>query len=57
MVRLTEIEQAAIAFRRKTNCKLPDSIIAATAILMEAILLTHDTDLLNCVYDGLKTSM
>jgi predicted nucleic acid-binding protein len=52
----SDIEQATIAFRRATNCKLPDSIIAATAILLDAGLLTHDKKLLACEYEGLRTN-
>jgi predicted nucleic acid-binding protein len=40
---LPEIKQQGIIFRRITRCKTPDSIIAATAIILEATLITHDT--------------
>jgi predicted nucleic acid-binding protein len=40
------IKNETIAIRRATKIKLPDCIIAATSIVLEAILLTHDTDLL-----------
>ena len=40
------IKQQAIALRRATRIKLPDAIIAATAIALNAVLLTHDDQLL-----------
>jgi predicted nucleic acid-binding protein len=47
------IKKEAIALRRSTKIKLPDCIIAATAIVLDAILLTHDVDdLLPLVYPG-----
>jgi predicted nucleic acid-binding protein len=52
---LTEaIKQKTITFRRATNRKLPDSIIAATAIVLGATLLTQDNDLLKAKFPGLK---
>jgi len=36
------IEQQAIQLRRKGNCKLPDAIIAATALVHQLRLLTLD---------------
>ncbi|GHV20945.1 hypothetical protein FACS189494_05600 [Spirochaetia bacterium] len=48
------IEQQTIIFRKATNCKLPDSIIAATAILIEATLLTSDTRFGKVKFGGLK---
>ncbi len=41
-----EIEEQAIVLRRSTKLKLPDSIVAATAIVLDAVLLTDDDDLL-----------
>jgi len=43
------IEAEAIAFRRRTLLKLPDSIIAATAKVHELALLTLDERLLRAV--------
>jgi predicted nucleic acid-binding protein len=40
---LPEIKQQGILFRRVTRCKTPDSIIAATSIVLGATLITHDT--------------
>jgi predicted nucleic acid-binding protein len=37
------IKKETIAIRRATKIKLPDCIIAATSIALEATLLTHDT--------------
>ena len=49
------IERLAIMFRRKTGRKLPDSIIAATAITLGAILVTNDKHLLELPFPGLAT--
>ena len=40
-----EIKQKTILFRRRARCKTPDSIIAATAILIDALLITPDVKL------------
>lgn len=45
----------AIAFRRATRRKIPDSIIAATAIRLEAVLITNDQALLKSVFSGFGT--
>jgi predicted nucleic acid-binding protein len=50
-----EIKQKAIDFRRKTNKKLPDSIIAATSIVSNATLITHDKELLKLSFPGFRT--
>ncbi len=44
----------AIAFRKSTRRKLPDSIIAATAIHLGAPLVTSDRELLASTFDGLS---
>ena len=49
------IEQKAIDVRSTTSLKLPDSIIVATAIVLDAILLTDDTELLALSLPGLRT--
>ena len=41
------IESTVITLRRSKKLKLPDSIIAATAIILNATLLTHDDQLLH----------
>jgi len=40
-----EIKKMAIAIKQKHSVKLPDSIIAATALYLEIPLLTADKDL------------
>ena len=50
-----EIEKKAIEIRRSTKLKLPDSIVAATSIILDAILITDDAHLLNLSWPGLKT--
>ena len=48
------IEQTAIEIRRSTSIKLPDSIVAATSIVLDALLLTDDKHLLNLSWPGYK---
>ena len=50
-----KIEKKAIELRRFTNLKLPDSIVAATSIILDAILITDDEYLLNLSLPGLQT--
>ena len=50
-----EIEEKAIEIRRSTALKLPDSIIVATSIILNAILLSDDHHLLNLSWPGLQT--
>jgi predicted nucleic acid-binding protein len=50
-----KIEHEAVMFRRKTHKKLPDSIIAATAIILGASLITRDDHLLGKHWPGLHT--
>ena len=49
------IEQKAIELCRSTKLKLPDSIVAATSIVLDAVLLTDDEHLLSLSLPGLKT--
>jgi predicted nucleic acid-binding protein len=49
------IEQKAIEIRRATHIKLPDSIIVATSIILNAVLLTDDHHLLNLSLPSLRT--
>jgi predicted nucleic acid-binding protein len=49
------VEQKAIEIRRATSTKLPDSIIAATAVVLDAILLTDDAMLLKLSWPGLRS--
>lgn len=39
------VETAAISIRRETGLKLPDALIAATALVSEAALVTADAEL------------
>ena len=48
------IEKKAIKIRRATSVKLPDSILAATSIVLNAILLTDDHQLLNLSWPGFR---
>jgi predicted nucleic acid-binding protein len=49
-----EVEKKAVELRRSTKLKLPDSIIAATSIVLDAILLTDDDHLLSLSLPGLR---
>ena len=40
-----EIKETAIVLRRKYRYKIPDAVIAGTAIVLEAELLTNDGEL------------
>jgi len=48
------IEKKAIEIRRATSLKLPDSIVVATSIISNALLLTDDHHLLNLSWPGLR---
>jgi predicted nucleic acid-binding protein len=49
-----EIEDTAIGIRReRTAIKLPDAIIAATALVIGAMLISSDSHLLNLNWPGL----
>jgi predicted nucleic acid-binding protein len=48
------IEKEAIAIRRKKLLKLPDAIIAATAIILDAEVVSTDNDFLKCTYPSLR---
>jgi predicted nucleic acid-binding protein len=49
------IEKKAIEIRRAASVKLPDSIVAATSIILNAVLLTDDKHLLDLSWPGLQT--
>ena len=49
-----EIERTAIALRRQTRRKLPDAVIAATAVRLGATLATVDEQLSKTEYPGLR---
>lgn len=48
-----ELEASAIRLRRATRRKLPDAIVAASAIISKATLITYDTELAGTVFPGL----
>jgi predicted nucleic acid-binding protein len=51
-----EIVETAIQIRRnKPTLKLPDAIIAASAIALNATLVTNDNDVLTFTFPGLRT--
>lgn len=52
---IPEIKRETIAFRRASRCKTPDAIIAATAIILDAVLVTQEIKLSSVVYAGLTT--
>lgn len=51
----TEIVDYTIRLRKATKIKVPDAIIAATAITMGAVLVTRNEDDFKCV-ENLKIS-
>jgi predicted nucleic acid-binding protein len=50
-----EVEKATIRIRRNTRLKLPDSVIAATAVALQAPLVTFDRSLASLRLRGLRT--
>jgi predicted nucleic acid-binding protein len=52
-----KIKQEAIRIRRygKPRLKLPDAIIAATAVVIDATLVTNDSAMLKLNWQGLRT--
>lgn len=50
-----DVERTAIHLRRTTRRKLPDAIIAASAIVAEATLITSDIELASTEYPNLRT--
>jgi predicted nucleic acid-binding protein len=46
------IEEEAIKIRKSTKIKLPDCIIAATAVILGAVLLTDDPQLVKLPWPG-----
>jgi predicted nucleic acid-binding protein len=49
------VENAVEIRRRKPSVRLPDAVIAATAIEFDAILVTNDHGLLKLSFPGLET--
>jgi predicted nucleic acid-binding protein len=55
VVPLTEsIERETVAIRRTTRLKLPDAIIAATAVVLDVTLISRDDSLINATYPKLR---
>jgi predicted nucleic acid-binding protein len=50
-----DVKNETIALRRNVKLKLPDCIVAATAIVPDSVLLTADKKLLRLNWSGLKT--
>jgi len=50
------VEQKTVEIRRKTKIKLPDCIVAATAIALDAVLVTNDSHLLYLSFPGYKVT-
>jgi len=50
-----EVEHKAVEIRRTTKIKLPDCIIAATAIVLDAVLITSDPHLLRLSHPGFSS--
>jgi len=49
-----KIKREAILFRRAVHRKLPDSIIAATAIILGIPLISNDPHIVKAAYPGLR---
>ncbi len=50
-----EVESAAVALRKSAGIKLPDAVIAATALVSDATLITRDQRLCSLDWPGLRT--
>jgi hypothetical protein len=50
-----DVEDTAIQLRRATRLKMPDAIVAASAIVSKTVLVTYDRELVNTVFPGLVT--
>jgi len=50
-----DVEETAIRFRRATRRKMPDAIVAASAIVSKAVLVTCDRELAHTDFPGLET--
>ena len=56
IIDLTEdVKNETIALRRSVKLKLPDCIVAATAVVLNSVLITADKELLRLNWHGLKT--
>jgi hypothetical protein len=52
---IPDVERLAITIRRETKRKLPDAIVAATAVWLGATLVTGDKKMANTTFRGLQT--
>ncbi|MCL2330597.1 MAG: PIN domain-containing protein [Phycisphaerae bacterium] len=50
-----EVEDTAVRLRRATRRKMPDAIVAASAIASKAVLVTYDQELAGTIFPGLIT--
>jgi predicted nucleic acid-binding protein len=50
-----DVKNETIALRRSVKLKMPDCIVAATAVVLDSVLLTADKELLRLNWPGLKT--
>ena len=50
-----DVEGTAIRLRRVTRHKIPDAIVAASAIVSKAVLVTYDRELANTDFPDLVT--
>lgn len=48
------VEDAAVRLRRAIRCKMPDAVVAASAVVTGTALLTRDRVLLGVVFPGLR---
>ena len=52
-----DVENTAIHLRRATRLKMPDAIVAASAIVSKAVLVTYDRELAHTEFPGLATRL
>ena len=50
-----DVKNETITLRRSVKLKLPDCIVAATAVVLDSVLLTADKELLRLNWPGLRT--
>lgn len=50
-----EVQEIAITLRRETKRKMPDAIVAASAVKVNATLVTCDQQLAETTFQGLHT--
>ena len=52
-----DVEDTAILLRRATRHKIPDAVVAASAIVSKAVLVTYDRELAGTEFPGLATRL